>query len=58
MTPDKDINNDQNVDLHFVTSIEKEKFQDPKISQFLNIYNIITSAAFKSSVQNKISQSV
>lgn len=56
MTPDKDINNDQNVDLHFVTSIEKEKFQDPKISQSLNIYNIITSAAFKSSVQNKIRQ--
>jgi hypothetical protein len=53
MTPDNN-NNINNGDINFVINIEKEKFSDPKINQFLNIYNIITNAAFKSSVQNKI----
>ena len=55
MTLESEINNKENRDINFVTNIEKEKFSDPKISQFLNIYNIITNAAFKSSTQNKIS---
>jgi len=41
-------------DIFSLTNLEKERFTSLNLNKFLNIYNIVSNAAFKYSNQNKI----
>ncbi|MEI6352542.1 MAG: hypothetical protein WCO35_01240 [Candidatus Nomurabacteria bacterium] len=41
-------------DISSLTNLEKERFSSLNLNEFLNIYNIVSNAAFKYSNQSKI----